>query len=393
MSRRHLVLAVTALTVGALTLTACSSPSAPSEPGPVDDSPIKLMVIESMTGVVGVDQTAPKGAEAAAAAINAAGGINGREIEVLSCDSASDPNKASECARQAIDEKVAAVVGSFDPIGSSVSVPILEAGGIPYLMPLATQPAEITSPVSFPGTGGAFVGQFGMAQLAIDTECQVAVVLGDNARDQGRTASLGEVLGDAGIDATIIDIAGAGADVTPLVAQALESDPDCILYAADGQIGVKLFAGFRKAGSDAQFISATGSLLPPFLAALGEGAEGLLAVSELPSLGGEELAEFRDQMAEYQPDVMPVNFTAYGWLGVQAFAAVAEGLDVISAETVLAALSETTDLEVPGLDPLDFTDAPSENYPRLFNPSVRYFVVEGGMYVPLDDEWHEVSIP
>jgi ABC-type branched-subunit amino acid transport system substrate-binding protein len=382
-------------TAALVALTACSGSGAdtPSDSAAPDTSPIKLMVIESMTGAVGIDQTAPLGAEAAAEAINAAGGVNGRDIEVIACDTASDPNKASECARAAIDDGVAAVVGSFDPINSSVFVPILEAGGVPYIMPLATQPIEMTTPVSFPGTGGTFVAQYGMAQLAIDADCSTAAVLGDNTRDQGRTAARVDVLVDEGIDATMIDVGGVGADVAPIVAQALEGNPDCILYAADGQLGVKLFTGFRKAGSDAQFITATGSLLPPFLQAMGDAANGMLALSELPALDDPDLADFHDQMTEYQPDVRPVNFTLYGWLGVQAFNAVAQDLEAVDAASVLAAFSETTDLQVPGLPALDFTEAKSETYPRLFNSSARYFVVENGQYVPSDDEWHEVVIP
>ena len=45
--------------------------------------------------------------------LNDRGGINGRPLEVMLCDGRGDPNEDANCGRQAADEGVVALVGSF----------------------------------------------------------------------------------------------------------------------------------------------------------------------------------------------------------------------------------------------------------------------------------------
>jgi ABC-type branched-subunit amino acid transport system substrate-binding protein len=392
MNRMRVALCAAAATTLALSGCAQNSEGDGGSGGGSDGGPIRLMVIESMTGMMGIDQTAPAGAEAAAAAINDAGGVGDREIEIIACDTASDPNKSTECARDAIEQDVVAVVGSFDPAGVAASLPVLDAAGIPYLASLALFPSEFSSANSFPVTAGAPGGTFGMVTAADDAGCKVVGTLGDTAIDQGQTEALAAGLTAAGMEGYYVELPASTPDVTPVVAELLDRDPDCIAYAASGQVGVQIFSAVRRAGSDAQFISATGSMLVPFLQALGEDAEGLIATSEVQNLDTPDLQPFRDDMEKYQPDVEPVNFTLYGWYGVQAFAQAAEGLDEITAATLLEQLGTIDDLELPGLPPVDFTQTrDSELFPRMFNTQIRYFAVENSTYVPSDDEWHDAS--
>lgn len=377
-----------AVGVVALVMSGCANSDESAESS---DGPLKVMVIQSMTGTTGVDDTAPKGAQAAADAVNAKGGVNGRKIEVLSCDTASDPNKATECARKALSEKVVAVVGSFDPIGVTGSLPVLESAGIPSIAPLAIFAAEFSNPVSFPVTGGAPAGQFGMVQVAADAQCKEVALLGDKAADQGQVERMVDAVKAQGMEGFYVNLPLNTADVTPMIAQVNEKNPDCVAY-ANGAMGVRIFGGLRKAGSDAQFISATGSLLPPYLKALGKDAEGILATSETFNIDAPELKPFQDDMKKYQPDVSPIGFTLYGWYGVTAFAQVADKLDEVNSSTVLAALNKTADLRLPGLNPVDFTkDRDSKIFPRMFNAEVRYNKVQDGRYVPSDEEWHDVG--
>ena len=47
-------------------------------------------------------------AQGAVVQINNAGGIGGHELKLITCNDSADPNKAADCARQAVDEGVAA---------------------------------------------------------------------------------------------------------------------------------------------------------------------------------------------------------------------------------------------------------------------------------------------
>src|SRR5690554_3364485 len=76
--------------------------------------PIKVMVIhEKSAGVANPE--IPEGAQAAARAMNKKGGIGGRPVRVLVCDTENDPNKATECGRRAVDEGVVALIGVLTP--------------------------------------------------------------------------------------------------------------------------------------------------------------------------------------------------------------------------------------------------------------------------------------
>jgi branched-chain amino acid transport system substrate-binding protein len=369
------------------TLSACGDDAAGSS-----DGDITLMVIESMTGAAGVDQTSPKGAEAAAAALNAAGGIDGRDVKIVTCDTASDPNKSAECARKAVTDNVTAVVGGFDPLGVGASLPILEAGQIPYVAPIGTMPIEFTSSNTFTVTGGSGAGSFGTVAAAENHGCKSVAVWGDLSADSGQTEALGGALESRGMDVSVVDLPTSTTDVTPMVSQALEDDPDCAIYIAGGQMAVQLVGGLHKAGSDAQFITAQAVLLPPFLKALGGSADGIIATTDTPDLASGELKPFFDDMKAHQPDVQISPFTLAGWYGVQVVKDVAEGLDEVSAASLLDALGSTSDLQLPGLPELDFTSThDSKLYPRMFNANVQYTVVKNGAYASTDGEWHTIA--
>ena len=356
------------------------------------DGPIKLMVLFSQTGPTGVDPNGPTGAEAAAAAINEDGGINGRDIEVIVCDTASDPNKSTECARKAIDEGVVAIVGSFDPIGITVSLPVLEAAGIPSLAPIAVQPIEYQSPVSFPVVAGGVAGGIGMVAAAEDANCTKLGTFGDQQADGGQTENIVNAAEKAGIETFAVNLPTGAVDVGPVVAQALDENPDCIAFAQGAPTAVQLFTAIRRSGSTAQLISATPSLQLPYVQSLGDVAEGLLATQDTPSPDSPELQPFRDDMAAHEPDADLTPFSLGSWYGVQLFKQVAEGLDEISSATVLEATSKLTDVELPGMETVDFTKTQdSKLYPRLFNPTVQIVKVEGAKYVATDGEWKNVA--
>ena len=77
---------------------------------------------------------------------------------MITCDDQGDPNVGAKCARQAVDEGVIAVVGSF-VFDASRIIPVLEENNIPWFgacCPLVEQ--EFSSPISFP-LGSLLPGQ------------------------------------------------------------------------------------------------------------------------------------------------------------------------------------------------------------------------------------------
>ncbi|GCB48316.1 ABC transporter substrate-binding protein [Streptomyces sp. NL15-2K] len=146
----------TALATG--TLLACASFAAgcgvvPGTTGGSGDDPIKVMTWAPENTNATNKPGMPAFAQAYARWVNSRGGINGRELTVLTCNDRNDSVAAARCARRAVKENVVAVVGSYSQHADSFFPP-LEGAGIPYIGGYGVTSAEFTSPLSYPVNGG-----------------------------------------------------------------------------------------------------------------------------------------------------------------------------------------------------------------------------------------------
>ncbi len=101
---------------------------------PPTGEPIKLMSTGTIESAAFSIPSIPIGAQVAVDEINAAGGIDGRPLELLVCNDELDPNKASGCIQTAVQEGVVALVGGlsvFEPL----LVPLLIAENTPMDRP------------------------------------------------------------------------------------------------------------------------------------------------------------------------------------------------------------------------------------------------------------------
>ena len=150
--------AAAAIAVLAITsLVACAGGGESEESGAAGSAePIKLGVMTAVGSPVTNYPDIEVAAQAAAASINKAGGVNGADVEIVFCNTRGEANQAIACARELDEEGVVATVGRVD-IFAAQSFPVLEAAGIPDIGTVSTG-AEIdfTSPMSFPLHGGNF---------------------------------------------------------------------------------------------------------------------------------------------------------------------------------------------------------------------------------------------
>jgi len=110
--------------------------------------------------------------------VNKNGGIDGRELKVITCNERNDTVAAGRCARRAASQEVAAVVGSYSQHGRAF-MSQLEAAGIPYIGGYGVSDEEFTSPLSYPVNGGHATLLAGNGrQLAAECE-RVALVRPD----------------------------------------------------------------------------------------------------------------------------------------------------------------------------------------------------------------------
>src|SRR6218665_2606130 len=81
-----------------------------------------------------------KGAEQAAADINAAGGINGEKIKIVLGDDVSDPKQGVSVANKFVADGVKFVVGNFNSAVSIPSSAVFAENGIIQVTPASTNP-------------------------------------------------------------------------------------------------------------------------------------------------------------------------------------------------------------------------------------------------------------
>lgn len=106
---------------------------------------ITLGVIAGMSGSgasygAGISQ----GAEMAVREINAAGGVNGRQIKLLIVDDASSPARSAIAMRRLVATNAVLIVGGWGSAQVLANMDIVEQAGVPYIVVGATHP-QITN--------------------------------------------------------------------------------------------------------------------------------------------------------------------------------------------------------------------------------------------------------
>ncbi|WP_248803575.1 branched-chain amino acid ABC transporter substrate-binding protein [Pseudomonas sp. MWU13-2100] len=102
---------------------------------------VKIGVAGPMTGAnASFGEQYMKGAQAAADAINAAGGVNGEKIVLIKGDDACEPKQAVNVAKDLTNQKVAGVVGHFCSSSTIPASEIYDEAGIIAITPGSTNP-------------------------------------------------------------------------------------------------------------------------------------------------------------------------------------------------------------------------------------------------------------
>src|SRR3954466_3700837 len=107
-----------------------------AKPAIAQKAPIQIGYLPALTGPssstgVGIN----RGVQLAIQEINAAGGIDGRQIELITRDTQSDPTKAVNGAAELTHQKVSVVLGPVNSGESLAVVPLLARANTPQVHP------------------------------------------------------------------------------------------------------------------------------------------------------------------------------------------------------------------------------------------------------------------
>jgi len=128
--RSFLRLSATALLVGSALLPAYA------EEG-VSEKEIRIGMANALSGPAsGLGTNLKSGADAYFARVNAAGGVHGRKLVLVSLDDGYEPERAAAATRKLIEQdKVFALFGYVGTPTSSAAVPLASRASVPYLFP------------------------------------------------------------------------------------------------------------------------------------------------------------------------------------------------------------------------------------------------------------------
>ncbi len=352
MKNRFLVITVFTI-IASLVLAACGGG------GGGASGPINIGGGFALTGAESsLDLPAANGAQLAAKEINAAGGVLGRQINLIVHDTKYDMTVTAQVAKQFVEQdKVVAVVGFTDSDSVLASGPTIQAAGLPFIIAGATSPklpAQIGDMLFFACFGDnvqAAVGaEYGFknygknAYLLWDKGVEYTTLLGGYFKS--RFTELG---GTIVLEDTYEDNA---TDFSAQIAKAkaLPQQPDFYFISAMPYNVGPVVKQFRDAGLTGPIIGGDGYDTPDILSVAGPAAENVFFTTHalIDATGGTEgikkfIAAYK---AEYGHD--PENaFAALGYDAMYLLADAIKRAGSTDAPAIKKALESTSNF--PGI--------------------------------------------
>jgi branched-chain amino acid transport system substrate-binding protein len=268
-----------------------------------------------------------KGAEQAAADINAAGGINGEQIKIVLGDDVSDPKQGVSVANKFVADGVKFVVGHFN---SSVSIPasdVYAENGIVQITPASTNPTYTERGLwnTFRTCGrddqqGAVAGQYIAEKFK---GVKVAVVHDKTTYGQGLADETKKAMNALGVKEVIYEGVTVGdKDFSALVSKMKEAGVGIVYFGGLHTEAGLLMRQMADQGLKAPLMSGDGITSNELASIAGDAVNGTLMTfppdpRKNPN-ATDIVAKFR--AANFEPEA----YTLYSYAAMQIFAAAAK---------------------------------------------------------------------
>lgn len=251
---------------------------------PANTSPIKLGVLESVSGnLAAIGQAELDGYKSAAAYINANGGIDGRQITLDVLDDANDPGRATTQVQKLFNDKVEALLGPVSSTVTNAIGPLVQKQKIPNVVGGTVLDSQIKSlpytvAFAFPATAEAPAL---MNYVKKHNITKVAFMATDTPTATNWLAAWKNI-GGTSVDTEVFN--NKGTDFTANAARAKASGAQMIFLVVGGtQTGIVL-TNLQSVGFSGEIASYQGILSLP-LATLTKLA-GATVVSKIFATGG-----------------------------------------------------------------------------------------------------------
>ncbi|GAA1264561.1 ABC transporter substrate-binding protein [Kitasatospora nipponensis] len=336
--------------------------------------------------------------------VNAKGGLNGHHLRVITCNEHNTVDGGNACVRQAVDNKVIAVIGSYS-LNSDSLLPGLEAAKIPYIGGYGLSGAEFSSPLSYPVAGGTPSLIAGNGRQLVAAGCRtIALVRPDTEAGDTLTGYLGSALRPDGVKLVDVKVSEKAPDYGDAARKALGDDRPgtCASLALAPEQTAKLLDAYRKLAPKHTLLGAEIGSVPQSVVGPQGGGDGPLnnayVTGWYPPTASRAWDALRVMLGSdnrVDPSDLAVQTT---WVAYQVFLQAAERLRAAGTPLTSKSLRDQLDsedsLDTGGVTPrLSWSEMlPSGDSPRLVNTWVTYQQVKGGQLVEqqsgfLDMRW------
>ncbi len=304
---------------------------------------VKIAEVVELTGPGTTAGTNFKnGADLAIKEINAAGGIMGRQIEVTSADTQTNPGIAKGLSQKAIDDDVFAVFGPVFSGSIMVSMATTEAAGVPNF--IGGEAAAITQ------KGNPYVFRTSLTQADAMPKVaryldgrpdinSVAVIYVNNDFGKGGRDAIIEALKSTHVKvADDISTSTGQVDFSAAVLKAKQSNADAIFAYLNEEESARLLRELKKQGWDKPVIGETTLTGQKVIELAGPAAEGAIAhvglTVDAPTRGMKKFSEDFQKAYGYVSDHNGIK----GYTGIYILKAAIEKAGKFDRELVAKTL-------------------------------------------------------
>lgn len=277
----------------------------------VTDKEIRIGMANALSGPAsGLGTQLKAGAQAYLDTVNAAGGVNGRKLTLVSEDDGYEPEKTAAATRKLIEqEKVFSLLGYVGTPTSAAAVPQVAKAGIPYL---------------FPFTGAEFLRNpvnkwvFNVRASYFDeTETMVERLTKDLAVKKVALFIQDDAFGEAGKAGTLRALHKRGmkpveearykrntVDVDAGLAKLKAAQPDAVIFVGTYKSLAAAVKKAKSAGVNAKFLTVSFIGTSDFIKEAGADGDGVYITQVMPSPDDASVPLVK----QYQRDIKAGNF-------------------------------------------------------------------------------------
>jgi branched-chain amino acid transport system substrate-binding protein len=321
--------------VGALSATLLASLALASCGG---EQKLKIGVAGPLTGKDAVFGAQLKqGVQQAVDDINAAGGLNGQQIELVVGDDAGDPKQGRSVANTFVGEGVRFVVGHFNSGVTEPASDVYAENGILMITPGSTNPKiterGLTNVFRVCGRDdqqGKVAGEYIAHHLK---DKKIAIAHDKTTYGKGLADETKKVMNGLGVQEVLYEGINSGErDFSALVSKIKDSGADIVYWGGVHTEGGSILRQMRAAGVNAVMMGGDGIATDEFAQLGGPGTEGtLMTFGPDPQKRPEAQAVIEKFKAR---NFKPEAYTLYAYAAAQVIAEAAKSVNSLDAAKV-----------------------------------------------------------